>query len=84
MMMEGIDSLRKSYGAIRELKMPNSVSPAFVFDPVPGDMVLDTVKKPLKISGAPNVKALADAASAGLDGSRIHSPLLQCGSLRSW
>src|SRR6202453_2756727 len=68
MMIEGIDALRKSYGAIRELKIPNSVSPAFVFDPVPGDMVLDTVKKALKISGAPDVKALAAGASAGLDG----------------
>jgi Asp-tRNA(Asn)/Glu-tRNA(Gln) amidotransferase A subunit family amidase len=68
MMMEGLDSLRESYGAIRELKMPNSVSPAFVFDPVPGDMVLETVRKPLKISGAVDIKVLAGAASAGLAG----------------
>jgi Asp-tRNA(Asn)/Glu-tRNA(Gln) amidotransferase A subunit family amidase len=68
MMIEGLDEQRKSYGAIRELKMTNSVSPAYVFDPVPSDMVLDTVKKPLKISVAPNVKALAGAASAGLAG----------------
>jgi hypothetical protein len=63
MMMEGLDAQRKSYGAIRELKMANSVSPAFVFDPVPGDMVLDTEKKPLKVSTAPNVKVLANVAS---------------------
>jgi Asp-tRNA(Asn)/Glu-tRNA(Gln) amidotransferase A subunit family amidase len=68
MMMEGLDELRKSYGAIRELKMPDSVSPAFVFDPVPGDMVLDSVKKPLKISAAPDVRPLAGEASAGLAG----------------
>jgi hypothetical protein len=68
MMMEGLDSLRKSYGAIRELKMANSVAPAFVFDPVLSDMVLDTVKKPLKMSAAPDVKAFAVAASAGLAG----------------
>jgi Asp-tRNA(Asn)/Glu-tRNA(Gln) amidotransferase A subunit family amidase len=68
MMMEGLDSLRKSYGAIRELKMPNSVSPAFVFDPVPGDMLLETVKRPQKISAAVDMKALAGAASAGLAG----------------
>jgi hypothetical protein len=35
---------------IRKLALPNSVAPAFVFDPVPGSMVLDTVKKPMKIS----------------------------------
>src|SRR3984957_16261620 len=68
LMVEGLDAQRKSYGAIRELKMANSVSPAFVFDPVPGGMVLDTVKKPIKTSAAPDVKALADAASAGLAG----------------
>jgi Asp-tRNA(Asn)/Glu-tRNA(Gln) amidotransferase A subunit family amidase len=68
LMMEGLDAQRKSYGAIRELKMANSVSPAFVFDPVPGDMVLDTEKKPLKVSTAPNVKVLASVASAGLAG----------------
>jgi Asp-tRNA(Asn)/Glu-tRNA(Gln) amidotransferase A subunit family amidase len=68
LMMEGLDAQRKSYVAIRELKMANSVSPAFVFDPVPGDMVLDTAKKPLKISAAPNVTALTDAVSAGLAG----------------
>jgi hypothetical protein len=68
MMIEGLDEQRKSYAAIRELKMTNSVSPAYVFDPAPGDMALDTVKKPLRISVAPNVKALAGAASAGLAG----------------
>ena len=48
MMLEGLEQLRKSYTAIRDLKMPNSVAPAFVFDPVPGGMTLDTVKKPMK------------------------------------
>src|SRR3984885_1334648 len=68
LMVEGLDAQRKAYGAIRELKMANSVSPAFVFDPAPGGMVLDTVKKPIKISAAPDVKAWAGAASAGLAG----------------
>src|SRR5580692_1196047 len=68
MMIEGLDEQRKSYQTIRKLKMPNSVSPAFVFDPVPGDMVLDTVKRPLRISTTPDVKALASTVSAGLAG----------------
>ena len=68
MMLEGLEQLRKSYTAIRDLKMPNGVAPAFVFDPVPGDMVLDTVKTPLKISAAPDVKTLAAAVSAGVAG----------------
>ncbi|HXC95412.1 MAG TPA: amidase [Edaphobacter sp.] len=68
MMLEGIDQLRRSYTAIRDLKIPNSVAPAFVFDPVPGDMTIDTIKKPLKISTSPDVKALASSASAGVAG----------------
>ena len=44
------------------------MAPAFIFDPVPGDMVLDAAKKPLKISAAPDVKALAAAVSAGIAG----------------
>ena len=68
MMLEGVDQLRKSFTAIRDLKMPNSVSPAFIFDPVPGDMTLDTVKKPLKISPSPDAKALAASVSAGVAG----------------
>jgi Asp-tRNA(Asn)/Glu-tRNA(Gln) amidotransferase A subunit family amidase len=68
MMLEGVDQLRKSYTAIRDLRIPNSVSPAFIFDPVPGDMTLDTVKKPLKISPSPDAKALAASVSAGVAG----------------
>ncbi len=67
-MLEGLEQLRKSYTAIRDLKMPNSVAPAFVFDPVPANMALDTVKRPLKMSAAPDVKMLAAAASAGVAG----------------
>jgi Asp-tRNA(Asn)/Glu-tRNA(Gln) amidotransferase A subunit family amidase len=68
MMMDGLNGLRNSYRTVRALKMPNSIAPAFIFDPVPGDMVLDTVRKPLKISAAPNENSLAAAASAGLAG----------------
>ncbi len=68
MMLEGLEQLRKSYTAIRDLKIPNSVAPAFIFDPVPGDMTLDTLKKPIKISAAPDDAKLAAAASAGVAG----------------
>ena len=68
MMLEGLEQLRKSYTAIRDLKIPNSVAPAFVFDPVPGDMTLDTVKKPMKMSAAPDDSKLAAGVSAGVAG----------------
>jgi Asp-tRNA(Asn)/Glu-tRNA(Gln) amidotransferase A subunit family amidase len=68
MMLEGLDALRKSYTAIRDLKIPNSVSPAFIFDPVPGNMVLDTSRKPSKLSAPPDITTLTAIASAGIDG----------------
>ena len=55
LMLAGLKSQHDSVVAIRELKLPNSVAPAFVFNPVPAAMVLDTVKKPMKISAAPKV-----------------------------
>src|ERR1700761_5751082 len=65
MMMEGLDAQRKSVETIRAMKLPNAVAPAFVFDPVPGGMVLDTVKVEEKISAAPDVSRLASAAASG-------------------
>ena len=70
MMLEGLTSQRESVVEIRKLPLPNSVAPAFVFDPVPGGMVLDTVKRPLKMSAAPQVvveqHGSADAAAEAL------------------
>src|ERR1700693_2093174 len=41
-MLEGLAEHRDSLTAIRDLHLPNSVAPAFVFDPVPGGTVLET------------------------------------------
>jgi len=54
-MLDGLNAQRDDVLEIRKLNLPNSVAPAFVFDPVPGDMVLDTVKQPLRISPPPPV-----------------------------
>ncbi len=54
-MLEGLNSQRDDVLEIRKLALPNRVAPAFVFDPVPGGMVLDTVKQPMRISAAPRV-----------------------------
>jgi Asp-tRNA(Asn)/Glu-tRNA(Gln) amidotransferase A subunit family amidase len=54
-MIDGLNGQRDDVLEIRKLNLPNSVPPAFVFDPVPGSMTLDTVKKPLRISPAPHV-----------------------------
>jgi Asp-tRNA(Asn)/Glu-tRNA(Gln) amidotransferase A subunit family amidase len=55
MMLDGLNSQCKSVAAIRELHLPNSVAPAYIFDPVPPGMVLDTVKRPIRVSSAPHV-----------------------------
>jgi Asp-tRNA(Asn)/Glu-tRNA(Gln) amidotransferase A subunit family amidase len=68
MMLEGLTSQRDAVVAIRGLKMANSVAPALVFDPVPGGMVLETEKKPIRLGAAPDVTKLAGAISAGLAG----------------
>jgi Asp-tRNA(Asn)/Glu-tRNA(Gln) amidotransferase A subunit family amidase len=57
-MLAGLNSQRESVAAIRELHLPNSVAPAFVFDPVPPGMVLNTVRRPIRISAAPDARAI--------------------------
>src|SRR5271163_1098168 len=69
MMIDGLTGQRDSLTAIRDLHLPNSVAPAFVFDPVPGGTTLDTTRVPLAISPAPNLHALAGQVAAGLAGS---------------
>ena len=66
MMLEGLTKQRNSVAVIRTMKIPNSVAPAFVFDPVPAGMMLETERRPMGMSAAPNVAALASAGSDGL------------------
>lgn len=61
-MLDGLNDQRDSVLAIRKLDLPNSVAPAFLFDPVPGGMQLETARQPLKISAAPQV-SIADHGS---------------------
>jgi Asp-tRNA(Asn)/Glu-tRNA(Gln) amidotransferase A subunit family amidase len=61
MMLDGLGKQRDSVMAIRSMKLANSVAPAFVFDPVLPGMVLDTERKPMRISAAPDVSRLATA-----------------------
>ncbi len=55
LMLDGLNSTRDNVFAIRKLPLPNSVAPAVVFNPVPGSTVLDTLKKPQRISPAPHI-----------------------------
>ena len=67
MMLDGLNSQRDDVFEIRKLPLPNSVAPAFVFDPVPGGMVLDTVKRPVRMSAAPDVRALTAKLTGGTE-----------------
>src|SRR5437660_5297280 len=52
-MLENLDQNKKNYEEIYKLHIANSVAPAYIFDPVLPGMKLDSVKRPLRMSGAP-------------------------------
>ncbi|HWX54646.1 MAG TPA: amidase [Verrucomicrobiae bacterium] len=55
MMLESLNGFKESFDAIYNLHIPNSVAPALIFDPVLPGMKFETVRRPLKLSAAPNV-----------------------------
>jgi Asp-tRNA(Asn)/Glu-tRNA(Gln) amidotransferase A subunit family amidase len=55
MMLEGLKEQRKSYDAIRALHIPNSVAPAFVFDPLPAGIAVETQRRAMRVSQAPAI-----------------------------
>src|SRR5690349_7342701 len=69
MMLEDLNDHAKGYEDIYNLKIPNSVDPALVFDPVLPGMKFETERKPMRMSKAPRaaagtVKNLEDLAFA--------------------
>jgi Asp-tRNA(Asn)/Glu-tRNA(Gln) amidotransferase A subunit family amidase len=59
MMLEGVESQRESYAAIRKLDLPNSVAPAFIFDPLPAGAKVDTTRQEPRWSQPPTASAHA-------------------------
>src|SRR5579871_3955849 len=64
MMLEGLTRQRDSVAVIRTMKIPNSVAPAVVFDPVPAGMKLDVERRPMRMSKAPKAGGLAERVHA--------------------
>lgn len=68
MMLAGLTRQRDSVEVIRTLKMPDSVAPAFVFDPVPAGMKIETELQPvrdtMRMSASPDVSRLAATGAA--------------------
>lgn len=46
MMLKGLNEQRSSYAAIRKLDLPNSVPPAYIFDPLPPGATVNTQRHP--------------------------------------
>ena len=57
MMLEDLNDHAKGYEEIYKLKIPNSVDPALVFNPVLPGMKFETERKPMRMSKAPSVAA---------------------------
>lgn len=55
MMLDGLNDQKRSYAAIRKLHLPNSVPPAYVFDPLPPGAKVNTEKQEPRYSKAPAV-----------------------------
>ena len=52
MMIDGLNDQRASYAAIRKLNIPNSVPPAYIFDPLPPGAKVNTEKHEPRYSKA--------------------------------
>jgi len=57
MMLEGLADQRSGYAAIRALNIPNSVAPAFIFDPLPAGTKVDVERKKPRWSDIPSIAA---------------------------
>jgi Asp-tRNA(Asn)/Glu-tRNA(Gln) amidotransferase A subunit family amidase len=55
MMLDGLNQQRKAYDVIRALRIPNSVAPAFIFDPLPPGVAVEIEPHPMRISKAPTI-----------------------------
>ncbi|HTH54290.1 MAG TPA: amidase [Edaphobacter sp.] len=66
MVLDGLKQQRDSVLVIRSMKIPNNVAPAFVFDPVPAGMKLETERKPMRLGKAPAVSGGAFSSEEGM------------------
>jgi Asp-tRNA(Asn)/Glu-tRNA(Gln) amidotransferase A subunit family amidase len=77
MMLEGLADQRGSYDAIRKLNLPNSVAPAFIFDPLPPGAKVDTAQKPPRWSEANAITVSANIEDLAFTTVREQAELLR-------
>src|SRR6202790_3522680 len=58
MMLDNLNQRAKSYDAIYALRIPNSVAPCLIFDPVLPGMKFETERRPLRIAKGSVIAAL--------------------------
>jgi Asp-tRNA(Asn)/Glu-tRNA(Gln) amidotransferase A subunit family amidase len=80
--LEDLRQQRDSVLVIRSMKMPNSVAPAFVFDPVPAGMKLDATRKPMRMSKLPASGGLAENIHAMREDGILIKEVLAFASVR--
>src|SRR5262249_25375473 len=66
MMLENLNDRAKGYEEIYKLKVPNSVAPALIFDPVTSRTKFETEKRPMRTSTVKLPKEFDDFGKAGL------------------
>jgi Asp-tRNA(Asn)/Glu-tRNA(Gln) amidotransferase A subunit family amidase len=83
MMLEGLHNQRESYAEIRKLNIPNSVAPAFVFDPLPPGAKVETAKKEPRWSNASTISVSANVEDLAFATVREQAELLRTKKLTS-
>ncbi len=83
MMLEDVQSRLKSYSALHELKIPNSVAPALDFNPVLPGMTFETVRKPARLSRGADVEMPKDIEDVAFFSVRQLSDLIRRKKLSS-
>ena len=77
MMLEGLADQHGSYAAIRKLNLPNSVAPAYIFDPLPPGAKVDTARKEPRWSEAAEISVSANVEDLAFTSVRDLAGLLQ-------
>ena len=80
-LVEGLTEQRASVEVIRTLHLQNATAPAFVFDPVPAGMMLETASKPARLGKPPEVAALVATAGASREEALAFATVRELGEL---
>ena len=83
MMLAGLEDQRGSYAAIRALKLPNSIAPAYIFDPLPPGAKVDTLRQEPRWSDAPMMDAPANLEDLAFASVRELAALLEARKVTS-